>query len=77
MRAATNTKRWTAEEEQKLIMALDQARKTHKGAGVWTEVSRIMGDRTESALQQHWCARARTEAEGGATWDTRAIATHA
>ena len=57
MRTATSSKRWTAEEEQKLIAALDQARTTHKGDSVWTEVSRIMGDRTNSALKQHWCAR--------------------
>ena len=57
MRAATNTKRWTPEEEGGLMNALDQARSTHKGASVWTEVARLMGDeRTDSALQQHWCA---------------------
>ena len=54
-RTNTNTKRWTSDEETRLVSALDVARKTHKGASVWTEVARIMGDdRTDSALQQHW-----------------------
>ena len=57
-RAATNTKRWNSDEETLLIASLDAARKTHKGASVWTEVARLMGDdRTDSALQQHWYAR--------------------
>ena len=60
-RAATNTKRWTPDEEALLLGSLDEARKTHKGASVWTEVARLMGDeRTDSALQQHWCARSRS-----------------
>ena len=41
------------------MAALEQARRTHKGMSVWAEVARLMGDeRTDTALQQHWCARA-------------------
>ena len=54
-RAATNTKRWNTEEEAMLVHSIDAARKTHRGASVWQEVARLMGDdRTDTALQQHW-----------------------